>query len=88
MLLAHKLDAHSCQARMAEDIQFLVCQVRTLVTISTIIPWITTSLPTIKNERQNGNILARFTSVGHEIIRISKLFKISKSMKPWTRNAH
>jgi hypothetical protein len=89
MLLEHKLDAHSFQARMREDIQlqFLGCQVRTVVTISTTLPWIATSLPKVKNERQNENILARFTSVGHEIIRISKLFKTSKSMKPWTKNA-
>jgi hypothetical protein len=80
MLLEHKLDAHSFQARMHEDIQqqFLDCQVPTLVTISTTLPWIATSLPKMKNERQNENILARFTSVGHKVIRIPKLFKRSK----------
>lgn len=67
------------------QLQFLGCQVRTLVTAPTILPRITASLLKIKNEKQNKNILASFTSVGHETVRISKLFKRSKSMKPWTR---
>ena len=88
MLLEQTLNAHSFQARMREDIQqqFLDCQVRTLVTIPTILPRITASLPKIKNEKQNKNNLARFTSVGHETIRISNLLKRLKSIKPWTRN--
>jgi len=88
MLLEQRLKAHSFWARMREGIQqqFLGCQVHTLVTIPTVLPRITTSLPKIKNEKQSKNILASFTSVGHETIRISKLFKRSKSMKRWTRN--
>jgi hypothetical protein len=59
------------------ELQSLGRQIRNLVTIPTMLPRLTTSLLKINNKIENENILARFTSVGHETI-ISELFKSTK----------
>lgn len=53
---------------MRDDIQqhLFGRQVRSLVTIPTLLPRITTSLPKIKNERRNKNILARARARNHK----------------------